>query len=334
MVYCDYYAGGPLMKYRCLGRTGYNISELGFGAWGIGAHMWIGAKDDVSLRALHRAADLGLNFVDTALAYGDGHSEQVLGKFLRERSERVYVATKIPPANDIWPAPDDAALQEVFPASHVIASTERSLRNLGVDCLDLQQFHVWNDAWTDQSEWRGTVERLKKEGKVRHFGISINDYQPENGLRAAETGLIDSFQVIYNIFEQMPENTLFPYCRAHNIGVIARVPLDEGSLTGKITQTTTFPDGDWRNDYFRDDRKREVEERVARLKFLLHGGVETLAEAALRFCLSNRDVTTVIAGMRSVEHVEANCRVSDGRPLPIEDMQALRSHAWPHNYYN
>ena len=322
------------MKYRRLGRTGYLVSEIGFGAWGIGAHMWIGATDDVSLRALHRAADLGLNFIDTALAYGEGHSEQVIGIFLRARSDRIYVATKIPPANYIWPATDESTLEEVFPSRHIIESTERSLKNLGLECLDLQQFHVWNDRWTDKTEWQETCQKLKTDGKVRHFGISINDYQPENGLTAAGTGLIDSFQVIYNIFEQSPEHRLFPFCLQNDIGVIARVPLDEGSLTGKINRHATFPDGDWRNEYFRGDRKREVEEHVGRLSFLLHDGISSMAEAALRFCLSNPAVSSVIAGMRSVQHVEENCRLSDGRYLASADLRALRSHAWPHNYYD
>jgi len=321
------------MKYRRLGRTGYEISEIGYGAWGIGKSMWIGAEDDISLRALHLAVDRGVNFIDTALAYGDGHSEQLVGRLLKERSERIYFATKIPPKNLIWPAPDQIDLDEVFPTSHIVSCTERSLRNLGVDCLDLQQFHVWNDRWAGLSEWQEAVAKLKQEGKVRHFGISNNDYQPENGLLAAGTGLIDCFQFIYNIFEQEPASRLLPYCRIHDLGAIVRVPLDEGALTGNITPETTFPKGDWRNRYFRGNRKQEVMEHVERLRFLLHDGVETLAEAALRFCLSNEAVTTVIAGMRTTEHVEANCKVSDGRGLPKDDLAALRSHVWPHNYY-
>jgi aryl-alcohol dehydrogenase-like predicted oxidoreductase len=322
------------MKYRRLGRTGYMISEIGFGAWGIGGTQWIGAEDDVSMKALHRAVDLGLNFIDTALAYGNGHSEKVVGKFLKERSDRMYVATKIPPKNYEWPAAAGARLEDVFPTAHIVSSTERSLRNLQVDCIDVQQFHVWNDRWAARGEWQDAVQKLKKEGKVRHFGISINDYQPENGLEAAETGLIDSFQVIYNIFEQAPENKLFPYCQKHDLGVIVRVPLDEGALTGNITEATTFPAGDWRNDYFSGERKKEVVAHVERLRFLLHDGIQTLAEAALRFCLCPPAVSTVIAGMRTVEHAEANCRVSDGRFLPAEDLKALRSHVWPHNYYS
>jgi aryl-alcohol dehydrogenase-like predicted oxidoreductase len=321
------------MEYRRLGRTGYSVSELGFGAWGIGRTMWIGAQDDESLRALHVAADSGLNFVDTALAYGDGHSEKLVGSFTRERPERIIVATKIPPLNREWPAAPDATLDETFPPGHIFACTETSLRNLGVDCIDLQQFHVWNDRWAERSEWRDAVEKLKRDGKVRHFGISVNDYEPENGLRTAESGLIDSFQVIYNVFEQAPEDRLFPYCQANDIGVIVRVPLDEGGLTGSIGPDTKFPGGDWRNRYFRGSRKHEVAEHASRLQFLLHDGVRTLAEAALRFCLSHRAVSTVIAGMRTAAHAEENCGVSDGRPLPAEDLKALRSHVWPRNFY-
>ncbi len=322
------------MKYRRLGRTGYVVSEMGYGAWGIGATQWLGAEDEVSLKALHKAVDLGLNFIDTALAYGDGHSEEIVSRFLKERSERIYVATKVPPKNEEWPAADASRLEEVFPTNYIVASTERSLKNLRVECIDLQQFHVWNDRWASMEGWQEAVRKLKQEGKVSHFGISINDYQPENGLLAAATGLIDSFQVIYNIFEQEPEKRLFPFCRQNDIGVIARVPLDEGSLTGNVTPTTTFPPGDWRNEYFGGRRKEEVVRHVEPLRFLLHDGVETLAEAALRFCLSNTDVSTVIAGMRTVEHAEANCAVSDGRPLPADDLKALRSHVWPHNYYS
>jgi aryl-alcohol dehydrogenase-like predicted oxidoreductase len=322
------------MEHRRLGRTGFMVSEIGFGAWGIGGKQWIGARDDESLRALHRSADLGLNLIDTALAYGDGHSEQVISRFLKERRERIYVATKVPPLNEEWPAADGSRLDEVFPTEHIVRSTETSLRNLGVDCIDLQQFHVWNDRWASRSEWREAVLKLKAAGKVRHFGISINDYQPENGLAAADTGLIDAFQVIYNIFEQTPEHKLFPYCTQNDIGVIVRVPLDEGALTGNITPETVFPPGDFRQQYFRGSRKKEVKEHVDRLRFLLHDGVETLTEAALRFTLSNSVVSTVIVGMRTVAHAEANCAVSDGRLLPKDDLLALRSHAWPHDYYS
>jgi aryl-alcohol dehydrogenase-like predicted oxidoreductase len=321
------------MKYRRLGRTAFMVSEIGFGAWGIGKAMWVGADDEESLRALHLAADLGLSFVDTALAYGHGHSEQLVGSFVRQRQETIYVATKIPPKNGEWPARKESQIEEVFPPDHIVSATEKSLKNLGRDCIDLQQFHVWNDRWAERQEWRGAVEKLKREGKIRFMGISLNDNEPENGIQAAETGLIDSFQVIYNIFEQAPQDRLIPYCFSQDIGVIARVPFDEGSLTGKITPDTIFPDGDWRNRYFRGNRKKEVFDRVSRLGFLLHDGVETLAEAALRFCLSESGVSTVIPGMRTTEHVRSNCAASDGRALPRQDLVALRSHVWPRNFY-
>jgi len=321
------------MRYRHLGRTGYSVSEIGFGAWGIGGGMWIGARDEESIKALHRAADLGLNFIDTAYAYGQGHSEKLIGRFLRERSESVYVATKIPPHNTQWPAAPDSILEDVFPPEHIISCTETSLKRLGVECIDLQQFHVWNDLWANQDEWKRAVEKLKKAGKIRYMGISMNDCQPENGMAAADTGLIDSLQVIYNIFEQTPAERLFPYCQQKNLGLIVRAPLDEGGLTGKITPQSTFPEGDWRNRYFSGDRKKEVFGRAEGLRFLLHDGVSSIAEAALRFCLSHPAVSSVIVGMRTVSHVEENCSVSDGKPLPEDDLRALRSHAWPRNYY-
>jgi len=321
------------MQYRPLGKTGLRVSEIGFGAWGIGREMWLGAIDSESLRALHTAADLGLNFIDTALAYGQGHSEQLVGRLLRERKEPITIATKIPPKNGIWPARPGSKLADVFPASYIIECTERSLKNLGLPTIDVQQFHVWLDDWAGEDEWKGAVEKLKKEGKIRYVGISINDHQPSNGLRTAATGLIDSFQVIYNIYEQSPEKELLPYCAQHNIGVIVRVPLDEGALTGMITPETTFAEGDWRNHYFRGTRKEEVFRRGNELTKLLGAEASTLAELALRFCLRHPAVSTVIPGMRSAKNVAANCGTSDGRKLSDGLMTSLRSHSWEKNYY-
>jgi aryl-alcohol dehydrogenase-like predicted oxidoreductase len=223
------------MKYRVLGRTELKVSEIGFGAWGIGKSGWIGASDDESLKALNRSIDLGVNFIDTALGYGDGHSEQLVGQLVRQRAETIYVATKIPPKNEVWPARAGTAVAETFPADHVIKCTEKSLKNLGLGTIDLQQFHVWSDEWVDQGDWIGAIQKLKDQGKIRSFGVSINDYQPENAIKLIETGALDTVQVIYNIFEQNPEEKLFPACQRHNIGVIVRVALDEGGLTGKIT---------------------------------------------------------------------------------------------------
>ena len=322
------------MQYRTLGKTGISVSEIGYGAWGIGGQMWQGAVDAESMRALHQAVDLGLNFIDTALAYGDGHSESLVGKFVKERKERIHVASKIPPKDGRWPARRGASIADVFPYKYIIASTERSLKNLGLETLDIQQLHVWDDGWADNDEWKRAFRDLKEQGKVRFFGISINDHQPSNALRAAGTGLIDTFQVIYNIFDQTPEEQLFPVCREKNIGVIVRVPLDEGGLSGKITPATTFPRGDWRNNYFRGDRKGEVSRHVDGLKPLLGNEAATLPELALRFALQHPAVSTVIPGMRSVENVRANCGFSDGRRLGDGLMAELRRHAWARNFYN
>ncbi len=322
------------MEYRVLGKTGIKVSEIGFGAWGIGGQMWQGAVDKESLKALHEAADLGVNFIDTAYVYGDGHSEMLVGRFLKERKDRISVATKIPPINRTWPAKKGTPLSDAFTFDHIIASTEMSLRNLNVGTIDLMQLHVWNDSWTESDEWKRAFARLKAEGKVRYFGISINDHQPSNGLLAGATGLIDSFQVIYNIFDQTPEEKLFPFCAEKNIGIIARVPFDEGALTGAITPTTVFPEGDFRNDYFRGERKAEVQRRATELSQLLGPEAGSLAELSLRFCLHHPAVSTVIPGMRSVKNVKSNCGASDGRTLSKGLIGRLKRHAWTKNYYD
>lgn len=322
-----------VMRYRTLGKTGFSISEVGYGAWGIGAKMWQGAKDADSLAALHHAIGLGLNWIDTALVYGDGHSEQLVGKVVREAPQKIYVSTKIPPKNLLWPVRPGIGIEEVFPYDYVVKCTEQSLRNLGIETVDLQQFHVWNPEWIDRDEWRRAIEDIKKSGKARAFGISINDYQPDSALEIIKTGLIDTVQVIYNVFEQAPAKNLFPLCRERNIGVLARVPLDEGGLTGAITPDTKFPPGDWRELYFKGDRKRQVAERVVALKKDLEGVEGSLPEIALRFCLSNPAVTTVIPGMRRIRTVESSCSVSDRGPLDAQTLAILKRHAWPRNFY-
>jgi aryl-alcohol dehydrogenase-like predicted oxidoreductase len=322
------------MKYRSFGKTGINVSEIGYGAWGIGGAMWQGATDDESMRALHKAIDLGVNFVDTALVYGEGHSEGLVGRLVKERQERIYVATKVPPLNGKWPAPKDATLREAFPHDYIIKKTEESLKNLKLDFVDIQQFHVWNDEWTDDAEWSDAISKLKEEGKIRHFGVSINDHQPENALKLAATGKVDTFQVIYNIFDQSPEDKLFPYCREKNIGVIVRVPLDEGGLAGFITPETVFPDGDFRNHYFKGDRKRQIIERVSKLMAVAGSQAENIAELALRFVLSHPAVSTVIPGMRSTKNVEKNCGTSDGRLLSAKLLTELKNHRWVRDFYH
>jgi aryl-alcohol dehydrogenase-like predicted oxidoreductase len=321
------------MNYMELGRTGLEVSEVGYGAWGIGKSQWMGAEDDESLRALNRAIDLGLNFIDTALGYGDGHSERLVGQTVRERDETVYVATKIPPKNKVWPAPAGLHPDETFPADHVRECTETSLKNLGLETIDVQQFHVWQDEWVGDGDWQEAVEDLKREGKIRFFGVSINDHQPANAIRLIETGVVDTVQVIYNVFDQSPEDELLPACREHGVGVIVRVPFDEGALTGRITPETEFDEGDFRNHYFRDDRKREVQERVRAIVSELGVGEDEIAEVALRYVLSHPAVSTVIPGMRSVRNVERNMRVGDGRGLPEDQVRMLKNHRWVRNFY-
>jgi aryl-alcohol dehydrogenase-like predicted oxidoreductase len=321
------------VHYRRLGKTGLEVSEIGFGAWGIGKSQWLGAEDVESLRALNRAIDLGLNFIDTALSYGEGHSERLVGQVVREREERVYVATKIPPKNGKWPAPAGLHPDETFPADHVRECTHRSLKNLGLDSIDVQQFHVWHDEWVGEGDWLEAVEDLKKEGKIRFFGVSINDHQPQHAIRLIETGVVDTVQVIYNVFDQSPEDELFPACQEHDVGVIVRVPFDEGALTARITPETTFEKGDFRNDYFRGDRKQEVYERVSAIIAALGVTEDEMAEVALRYVLSHPAVSTVIPGMRSVRNVERNMAVGDGRGLPEDQVRRLKAHRWVRNFY-
>jgi aryl-alcohol dehydrogenase-like predicted oxidoreductase len=321
------------MEYRQLGTTGIEVSEIGYGAWGIGGSQWGGADDDESVQALNRAVDLGLNFIDTALAYGDGRSERVVGQVVRERAETIYVATKVPPKNGIWPAPAGVPVDEVYPGDYIRECAERSLANLGLERIDLLQLHVWSDEWTDQGDWRDTVEALRSSGTIAHFGVSINDHQPANALRLIESGAVDTVQVIYNVFEQSPEDELFPACREHGVGVIARVPLDEGGLTGAIGPDTEFPEGDFRSSYFRGDRKREVHERVRAIASDLDIAESELAAVALRFVLAEPTVSAVIPGMRSVRNVERNVAASDGRALPGNWRERLRAHRWVRDFY-
>jgi aryl-alcohol dehydrogenase-like predicted oxidoreductase len=321
------------MLYRMLGRTGLEVSELGFGAWGIGGTMWIGADDDESLRALRLAIDHGVNFIDTAYAYGDGHSEELVGAVVRESAETVYVASKVPPKNYQWPAPPGVRVEEVFPADWIASCTKRSLQNLGLETIDVQQFHVWSDEWVGQGDWLDAIEQLKRDGKIRYFGVSINDHQPASAIRLVESGLVDTVQVIYNIFDQSPEDALFPAVEAANVGVIVRVPFDEGALTGSVRPETTFPEGDFRNQYFAGDRRREVWQRAQAIASDLDVEVDRLAEIALRFCLSNPTTSVVIPGMRTTRNVERNVRAASSGPLEEGQLITLRRHRWVPNFY-
>jgi aryl-alcohol dehydrogenase-like predicted oxidoreductase len=325
--------GGCEMNYRELGKTGLKISEIGYGAWGIGKAQWLGADDSESLKALHKSIDLGLNFIDTALAYGEGHSEQLVGQVVRERSETIYVSSKVPPKNRVWPAPAGIPVEEVFPGKYIIECTEKSLQNLKMETIDVQQLHVWQDDWIGNGDWLEAIQKLKEQGKIRYFGVSINDHQPANAIKLIETGVVDTVQVIYNIFDQSPEDELFPACEKHHVGVIVRVPFDEGGLTGKITPDSTFPRGDFRNMYFIADRKKQVYERVQKIVSDLNRPIEDAAEVALRYILSHKAVSTVIPGMRSLRNVERNCAVGDGKGLTAEEVQKLKAHRWIRNFY-
>lgn len=318
------------MEYRKLGRLGWMVSEIGYGTWGIGGGEggWTGNDDDASLAALHEAVERGVNFFDTAWIYGRGHSEVLLGRLLRELGgRRVYVATKIPPKDRNWPSTRQSRLADVYPPDHIRDYTERSRRNLGVDCIDLMQFHVWEDSWTDDPSWQDTMADLKARGHIHGLGISINRWEPWNALKVLPTGLIDAVQVIYNIFDQAPEDALLPLCRSLDLGVIARVPFDEGTLTGTLSRDTTWPEGDWRNSYFVPENLEASVAHAERLRPLVPEGM-TMAELALRFILANPDVHTIIPGMRSSHHVRSNTATSDGRALPPDLVAALRDHRW------
>jgi len=314
------------MKNRKLGHTGFDVSEIGHGLWGMSG--WSGSEDQQSLESLQLSVDLGCNFFDTAWAYGEGHSDELVGRILRKNpGKRIYVASKIPPKNRKWPASPQYAYADVFPRDHVIEYADMIRKAIGVDRIDLLQFHVWEDKWTDEPDFRSTVEDLKNQKIVKAFGLSLNRWEPENGVKALRTGLVDSVQVIYNIFDQAPEDELFPVCRELKVGAIARVPLDEGSLSGKMTLETRFPASDWRATYFGAENLPPTIERVEQLKKILPAGM-TLPEMAFRFILSNPDVSTTIPGMRKPEHVRQNISYSDAGPLPKDLIQELRKHRW------
>jgi aryl-alcohol dehydrogenase-like predicted oxidoreductase len=319
------------MRYRKLGRSNFEVSEIGYGAWGIGGKQWLGGSDDESLLAVERAIELGVNLIDTALAYGDGHSEKLVGQVVRRTRGKIFVATKVPPKNRIWPARAGTPISEVFPHDYILRCAEESLGNLGLETIDLLQLHVWHPEFLDRDDWRRAFEELKRSGKALAVGISVSEHEPDSVLGALRTGLIDAVQVIYNIFDQAPERSLFPLCRELNVGVLARVPLDEGALSGGFSEGITFPPGDFREWYFRGGRKQQVVRHVEALRQDLGGA--GVPETALRFCLSHPAVSSVIPGMRTRRHVEANTALSDQGPLSAEMLAKLKSHAWDRNFY-
>ena len=320
------------MKFRKLGRTGLNVSEIGYGAWGIGKAMWVGAEDDESLRSLKAARDAGVNFFDTALAYGDGHSEQLISKAFG-KSPEVIIASKVPPKNMQWGVRAGSPLANSFPKQYVLDCLDQTLKNLGRDSVDIYQFHTWIDDWASDPEWQETVHAMKKSGKSKFVGISVQNHQPANVLKALDTGLVDAVQVIHNIFDQSPEDDLYPHAQKNDIGIIVRVPFDEGALTGKINPETRFPEGDFRNIYFEGERKRDVWDRIQAITEDLNVDVAEMPEYALRYILSQPAVSTIIPGMRNTKHVAANTAASDLGPLPADVVKKLHRYRWVRDYY-
>lgn len=314
------------MRYRRFGRTGWMVSEIGYGMWGMGE--WTGSDDEQSLRSLQRAVDLGCNFFDTAWSYGKGHSESLLGQLVRANPDKkLYTATKIPPKNRKWPSRRKYGLDDCFPPDHIEEYVYRSLANAGLDSFDLIQFHTWEDGWLADDRWVHILGQLREQGLINAVGISINRWEPWNGAATVRSGYIDAVQVIYNILDQNPEDDLFPACAEMDVAVIARVPFDEGTLTGKLTKDSTWPEGDWRNSYFVPENLNASVDRADALKPLVPAGM-TMPEMALRFILNNEQVSTIIPGMRKLAHVEQNIATSDAGPLPGALHEQLRPHRW------
>lgn len=319
------------MRYRTMGKLGWQVSEIGYGMWGIAGGpggFASGADYELAPRCLDEAVELGCNFFDTAWAYGRGISELLLGATLRRhRGKKLYVATKIPPKNRMWPPGPDDTLDAVYPRDHIDDYVKRSLDNLGTERIDLLQFHVWEDRWAADPRWQDAVRDLKERGLIEAFGISVNRWEPANCLAAADTGLVDVIQVIYNIFDQAPEDELFERALTDGIGIVARVPFDEGTLTGTLTAESSWPEEDWRATYFGPENLGPSVDRADRLRPVVPPGM-TMPELALRFILNHPAVSTVIPGMRKPEHVRANVAVSDGRRLSDDLIERLRPHRW------
>jgi aryl-alcohol dehydrogenase-like predicted oxidoreductase len=314
------------MNYHKFGRTGWMVSEIGYGMWGMGG--WTGSDDQESIQSLQHSVDLGCNFFDTAWGYGEGHSEKLLGKLVRANpAKKLYTATKIPPKNFKWPSKREYTLEDCFPPEHIREYVYKSLKNLGENSLDLIQFHTWEDQWLEDRRWVQAIDDLRRAGVIHAVGISINRWEPWNGVQAVRSGLIDAVQVIYNIFDQNPEDELLPACQEMDVAVIARVPFDEGSLTGTLTLESKWPAGDWRNTYFVPENLKASVERANKLKPLVPKAM-TMPEMALRFILNNPTISTIIPGMRKQKHVESNIAASDAGPLPTELHTKLREHRW------
>ena len=318
------------MNYRILGRTGLRISEIGFGAWAIGGQMWGEFNDIFSLRSLRMALDHGVNFFDTAFAYGRGHSEQLISKIYHESKGKDFIiADKIPPKDYTWPPRSDARISDIFPNDWIRSQTEKSLKNLKTECIDVHQLHVWNENWIQEDhDWFEEMKKLQKEGKIRYIGVSLNAHTPNDGLSLVASGMVDVIQVMYNIFDAAPMDALLPLCEKHRVGVIVRVPLFEGALTGKFNLDSKFHDNDFRSRYFSGEFFKRLIQRVDDLKPIAHKSNMSLHELALHFSLYPKEVSTVIVGMRNIEQVRSNCIVSDQACPSLDILEELSTHRW------
>ncbi len=303
------------MRYRWLGNTGLRVSEIGFGAWAIGGKWW-GPQDDTDSRlALHKALDMGCTFIDTAWVYGDGHSEKLIGSVLQERHERPVIATKVPPKNWNWDNKSGTPLSETFPSEWVVSKAEESLGNLGVDCLDVLQMHTWHQEWNHQAEpLLQTVARLKRDGKIRAFGISLRDKGPEEANDLIRWRQVDSLQIFFNLFYQDPIWKVFPLAQQYGVGVIARVPIAFGALSGRFTPQTRFYGDDHRRNLYAGEGLKTALRKVEKLKFLASKSM-SLSEAAIKWTLNYPAVSTSIPGIRNLNQATINCAAGDGERI-------------------
>ncbi len=319
------------MQYRTLGRTGLSVSTIGFGTWGLGG-TWGAADDEAGVAALRLAMDRGVNFIDTAYVYGDGHSEEVIGRAITGRRDQVILASKVPPKNGKWPALPGVPSREAFPADWVIACTERSLKKLGTDCLEVQQLHLWDESWLHETDWLEGLETLKRQGKIRYFGVSVGSWTPYDSVSLIESDLIDTVQVIYSLFEQRPAERLLPAAAKHDVGIIVRVPFEEGLLTGTLAAGHRFEQGDWRADFLTPARLTEAQPHIDAAKAQVQAPWGDLPSLALAFTLAHPAVSTVIPGMRKARHVEANVAAGDLPALPAAKLDSLKKLAWVHGW--
>ena len=323
------------MRYRAFGRSGWQVSEIGFGAWQLGGD-WGKVDDQDSIRTLHYAFDKGINFVDTAELYGNGHSEEVVGAAVKSwKGNKIYIATKTRPI--IWPSPDDnePQMRGRFPECYLRDNIEKSLKRLQVERIDLFQLHSFMPSAMVELDWLETLMKLRREGKIDRLGVSLRDNRPQEGVELVGAGMVDSVQVIFNMFEQRPAAKLFHEGGRTNTAFIARVPLDSGSLVGNWTKDSyvKFEPGSQPFKMFHGERFGETLARTQRLKDLCKPYYATLAEAAMRYVMSAPQLSTLIPGMKNPQEVDMNIAYSDGGSFPTELKEQLPPHIWIRDYY-